>query len=388
MSGSQYAYSRENDFEGLEEQRDYRDRRGEARYKLFAFGNPVWKNHVLTAGYKIRSEHLDSPVVVESGVPGLVATPIDESVEQGTLYAQDEVFLNDKWSLVGGVSYDDHDLYGVEASPRASVAWMPAAQFRATLTWGEGFKAPNLIQLFDNDINSFGGGFGYQIRGNPGLQPETNNAWNLQFDARVGRFSGFLHGFRQDYDDLITTQVVPGDPGDPLVFEYVNVNSALTRGINAGAQVDLLSPNGPGATQNLTFGINYQYLDATGSSTLPQDDGNRLPFRPEHTFSPLLSYAHRRFGTGMSVWANYASAQFTRLDNLEEIDAHWLLNFKLSQRLYRGMSLFAEGSNVTDTQQDDDVLVPVISPASYVIGLSFSFDAQETQPQPDKEEGQ
>ena len=223
----QHSFFRRNDFEGLEEERDYDDQRAETRYKKGFLGHPFWQNHLLTAGYRLRRELLQSPAL-GAGEGDLAPEPIDEEVDQHTVYLQDEIFIGQSWSIAATVGVDDHELYGAQTSPRLAVAWLPSPQARLSVSWGRGFRAPNLLQLYDKDVNipfPSNPALGYQIVGNPNLLPETNEAWNVQFDY-TGRWArGFVHTYRTRYEDLITTQFVGLDP---TTFSYINIAGART----------------------------------------------------------------------------------------------------------------------------------------------------------------
>jgi outer membrane receptor for ferrienterochelin and colicins len=369
LSAGQYHYFRRNDTPGFEEERDYDDRRAEARFEHTVTGGGRTGLHVLTAGLKARVEDLESPVLVATSLPGLVPEPIDADAAQQALYLQDEMFFGDRFSVAIGTSFDDHDRFGREASPRVAASWLATSRVKLSAAWGEGFRAPNLIQLYDRDVNVFGP-TGYQVVGNPDLEPETNASWNVQVDWGAGWVSGFANGYRHDYDDLITTELVTPFP---LTFSYRNVDRALARGVDAGIELDLGRALDIADRQSLGLGVGHGWLDTEGRSAIESEDGNELPFRPERRLSAVLRHAHLGWGTETSVWATRQGAQHTALDNVEEIEAHWLLNAKIVQRVVGGLTAFVEVTNLTDRSQNDDA-VRVIGSRSVIGGLTYRWN--------------
>lgn len=366
-------FDRTNDADGFEEERDYADQRAEARYKRAWFARPTLGKHLLTAGWRMRREGLESPVRTD-GDGDLVPEPVDAAVTQQTLYVQDEVFVGDRWSFAAAVGFDDHDLYGTEASPRISAAWRPVPEMRLSLSWGEGFRAPNLLQLYDRDINIIAPGSanpGYQIVGNPDLRPEVNEAWTAQLDYRGERVRTFASAYRTRYDDLIATELVGFDP---TTFSYVNLDGAEVVGLDVGVEWDL-GLHVPG----LIVALDHSFVETTTRSSLANEDGNRIPFRPRRTWSPRVRYAHPATGTAVSLWGNYIGEQFVDAANVDVIEDHWLLNAKVSKRLHRRLDLFVQGTNVLDTDQSarstlsasTPVVPRIVSPEAWLVGLAY-----------------
>lgn len=181
------------------------------------------------------------------------------------LFVQDEISLLDgALRIIPAVRWDSYDLStaddplypgaradqsGDHVSPKLGVVWQATETFQLFGNWGGGFKAPTpsqVNQFFSNPA------FGYTSAPNPDLEPETSRS--LEIGARLrdvrlagGRFSGQLAGFRSDYEDFISQQVVSGSftPADPAVFQFVNFTDVEISGVEAKA--DLWWDNGVGA---------------------------------------------------------------------------------------------------------------------------------------------
>ena len=173
------------------------------------------------------------------------------------LFVQDEITLLDgALRLIPALRWDNYDLStaddplypgaradqsGDHVSPKLGLVWQATDVVQLFGNWGEGFKAPTpsqVNQFFSNPA------FGYTSAPNPNLRPETSRS--LEIGARVrdldlagGRLSAQLVGFRSDYEDFISQQVVSGSftPIDPAVFQFVNFTDVEISGVEAKADV-------------------------------------------------------------------------------------------------------------------------------------------------------
>jgi hemoglobin/transferrin/lactoferrin receptor protein len=211
------------------------------------------------------------------------------------LFVQDEITLLDgALRLIPALRWDNYDLStaddplypgaradqsGDHVSPKLGMVWQTTDVVQLFGSWGEGFKAPTpsqVNQFFSNPA------FGYTSAPNPNLRPETSRS--LEIGARVrdldlagGRLSAQLVGFRSDYKDFISQQVVSGSftPIDPAVFQFVNFTDVEISGVEAKA--DIWWDSGVSAR----FAAAYAEGDATSAgvtTALPSIDPVKVVF--------------------------------------------------------------------------------------------------------------
>ncbi|MFN3930271.1 MAG: TonB-dependent hemoglobin/transferrin/lactoferrin family receptor [Brevundimonas sp.] len=181
------------------------------------------------------------------------------------LFVQDEIgLMNGALKIIPAIRWDRYDLStaddplypgaradqsGDHVSPKLGVVWQATETVQLFGNWAAGFKAPTPSQVNQFFSNA---AFGYVSSPNPNLKPETSRS--LEIGARLrdidligGRFSGQLVGFRSDYEDFISQQVVSGSftPADPAVFQFVNFTDVEISGVEAKA--DLWWDNGVSA---------------------------------------------------------------------------------------------------------------------------------------------
>ena len=102
------------------------------------------------------------------------APAIGDDVWINSVYGQLNLTPLEGLSLTGGVRYDDHETYGDNTTLAASGAYSPNGGDTVLRgSYGEGFKAPALFQLFSDF-------------GNTDLEPEESENWDV----------GITHNFR------------------------------------------------------------------------------------------------------------------------------------------------------------------------------------------------
>ncbi len=138
-------------------------------------------------------------------------------------------------SSTGYVGGDVVTLSDQAATPRLGAIWRLSQAFAPYAQWAKGFRAPTPDQVNNGFTNP---AFGYTSIGNPNLQPERAQSVELGLRGKAGPLRWSAAGFDNRYRDFISQQVVGGSgiPGDPLVFQFVNLNSVRIRGIEVRGQ--------------------------------------------------------------------------------------------------------------------------------------------------------
>ena len=160
---------------------------------------------------------------------------------------------------------------GSRFTPRIGAVVDAGSGFSVYANYALGFRAPEpsqVNQFFENLI------FGYTSLPNPDLDPETSETWEAGVRYNGDIFSASLTGFVGRYDNFISQEVVSGtfSPGDPGVFQFVNLDEVDIEGIEGRASFDF-----PGG-----FDVDASFAWATGDVIAP--DGSRTPLS---TINPL-----------------------------------------------------------------------------------------------------
>ncbi len=246
------------------------------------------------------------------GANRLVGDNTGQQVRTNDVWIQDRIRLFSRATLTVGGRLHQHSLYGSQFVPRAGLVWGLSDRWAIRAAYSEGFRAPDLGQLFFRFANptSF-----YQVIGNPNLQPESSRSYSagVQFNSR--RFTANVGVFRNNVSDLIDAfnvgflaspfqlggflaeYGIPGSfrplPGR-LTFVYRNLAQIYTQGIEADTQIAL--PLG------FRAGLGYAFLDA-----INERNGQRLPQRHRHQGLFRLDYLRTQNGLFASLRGSYLS---------------------------------------------------------------------------------
>lgn len=122
---------------------------------------------------------------------------------------------------------------GSRVSPKIGAVWK-LGDVRLFGNYAQGFRAPTPTQVNNFFANL---AFGYTSAPNPDLDPETSESFEAGIRYNADGIDLGLTAFSAHYDDFISQEVVSGSfsPGDPAVFQFVNLNSVDVYGVEARA---------------------------------------------------------------------------------------------------------------------------------------------------------
>jgi iron complex outermembrane receptor protein len=111
-------------------------------------------------------------------------------------YIQDIWQLADDWELTAGVRIDNYSDFGSTTNPRLALVWSTSRNLTTKVLYGRAFRSPafNETQSINNPVSL----------GNPELDPETLETYELAFDYRPNENLRLgLNLFLYDWDDII-----------------------------------------------------------------------------------------------------------------------------------------------------------------------------------------
>jgi vitamin B12 transporter len=160
--------------------------------------------------------------------------------------------------------HDDNSQFGGENTFSAAWGWQAGEALRASLSWGEGFRAPTLNELYSP-------GFGGLFAGNPALDPERSRSLEAGLDWRLGTDAGLgVHAYRTDVRELVSFS-----GGDS--FQAINI---------ARVRIDGVELQGEARCGAYRLGGNATWQDARDA-----DSGAPLLRRPDRKASAWLERA-------------------------------------------------------------------------------------------------
>lgn len=202
------------------------------------------------------------------------------------IFAQDEWIPNEWLDFVAGARFDWHSEYDSRFNPKFSALITPFDFLKIRGSFGTGFKAPGLQQLYLDFTNSQ---VGYSVYGSSNIvesfrqlqesgqiqrvlidpsnlekiKAESSIAFNLGVDISPWDFiDASVNLFRNNVKDLIEATPIAVKTNGQSVFTYFNINEIYTQGFETELNIYPLD--------EFTFSISYQYLEAIDEQVLEQ----------------------------------------------------------------------------------------------------------------------
>ena len=283
----------------------------------------------------------------------LTGSPFGKAVSISSVYGQLNAEVIPGLTLTGGVRRDDHDTFGDHVTAQAAAAWsLFGGNTVLRASWGQGFKAPTLYQL-------------YSPYGTAALQPETADGWDGGIEQRFwnGRAQVTATYFGRDTSDLIGFVSCAGVRCVTQPFGYyANTAKARARGVELSGSVT------PAA--GLQLNANYTYTDATDRSP-GATFGKDLARRPSDLANLSASYRFP-FDIDASLAARYAGASFDNAANTRRLKSYTLVDLRLSHPLPHGLEVYGRIENMFDRAYETTYQYGSLGRAAYV-GVRASF---------------
>lgn len=251
-----------------------------------------------------------------------------------SLYAQVRGDLGDHLSVSVGLRRDSHDTFGDHTLGQLAAAWSIGDATILRASFGQGFKAPTLYQL-------------YSVYGNLGLAAEQADAWDTGIEHTVG--DGWLMvsatGFGRETENQIdfvscafgslTAICNPG--GVPRFGYYANTAKTAAHGVELVAAVE---------RGGFTFDANYTWTH-TENRSVGANHGKQLARRPEHQANLAATY---EWPVGLSTTAaiRYVGASFDNAAGSYTLQSFTLLDLRAAYPVNETFEVYGRVDNVFD----------------------------------------
>ncbi len=226
------------------------------------FSTAPYSTSILTFGYELTNEKVISDRLLEG----------KKDFITNIIYGEDEWTFSSATFAVGA-RYSHNSVFGSFFAPRISTLYKATEELTLRSSYGRGFRSPSFIELFIDYSNP---GVGYTVKGNPLLQPEISDGYNIGFDYNRDDIIWFrMNMYYNNVKNLINYYYAQLPGNGTAVLSYNNLAKANTKGIDFDVDINPL--------ENFTIGIGYNYLSA-------QSNGKSLPFRSPNVINIKLNY--------------------------------------------------------------------------------------------------
>ncbi|HEY5756154.1 MAG TPA: TonB-dependent receptor [Steroidobacter sp.] len=283
-------------------------------------------------------------------------TPLTGDVQIDSIYAQVNVTPIDALSLSAGARYDDHDTFGSNTTTRASAAWSVTSSTILRATYGEGFKAPTLYQL-------------YSEYGNLNLDAEEAEGWDAGveqhfFDKKLMVSATYFDRDTTNMIDFVSCfgETSPACSAQPFGY-YDNFQRTNAHGVELGVAAHL--------TEQLSLTANYTNMNAENTARGTANFGHALPRRPSETANAQVSYEWP-VGLTTTVAVQHAGRSFDTIANTAVLDGYTLFDFRASYAVSDSLEVYGRVENATDEEYETSRRYGTLGRTFYA-GLRQSF---------------
>lgn len=317
------------------------------------------------------------------GANRLVGDNAGRQVTSNDVWLQDKIQLSRRATLDIGGRITSNSLFGTWAVPKAGLVVRLSDRWTARGSFGRGFRAPDLGQLYFRFANpaSF-----YQVIGNPNLQPETSRSFSAGVDYRARRFRGGLSLFRNDVRNLIDSVNI-GTPTtaaelatllnqysiptffNPLVgrqtFIYQNFGRIYTQGFELDAEQAI--------TRQLRVSAAHTFLNA-------RDTGTNLDLSQRHRHQGYVKteYVNTRWGLQANVRGSFYSKWWLNAASRTQAFGYGIWDFYVAKNMRRGTQAYFSIDNFANSRDQKLALAtPTFDRPDYGrmfrVGLRWQF---------------
>ncbi len=280
-------------------------------FTIFETLNP-WKDNDLSVGLDFL--HWGGHSWNEMKADGKKTSDFKECENEVAGYVMmQQGFFADCLSVNGGVRLQHGSQYGNVWVPQAGVIFRPGEASHIKFSFGKGFRAPNLRELY------------MYAPANPDLKPEYLLNYELSYSQTL--IDGRLHLgaalYYIDGKDMIQVQRIDGRPKNMNVGEFVNKGFELEAGFIAN--------------DDWSINANYAYLHT---------DNETLLYAPKNKLDAEINWTPGRFSFTLeesSVWS-------LQTGNPDAKESYALLNLRAAYTYGDRVpvTLFVKADNLTD----------------------------------------
>ncbi len=258
--------------------------------------------------------------------------PLTGDVQLDSAYAQLTAAPIVAITLTAGLRYDDHDTFGDNTTARASAAWSVTNSTILRASYGEGFKAPTLFQL-------------YSEYGNLDLDAEAAEGWDGGVEQRLFDDKLVLSAtyFKRDTANMIDFVSCFGVSTSQCLAQpdgyYDNVQKATANGVELSLLAQL--------SERLALSANYTSMDADNDVPGSANFGRALARRPSETANAQLSYAWP-IGLTTAVAVQHAGRSYENASNSIILDGYTLVDLRAAFTVSESLEVFGRVENAFD----------------------------------------
>ncbi|MEO7248012.1 MAG: TonB-dependent receptor, partial [Novosphingobium sp.] len=227
-------------------------------------------------------------------------------------------YYGDRLTLAGGVRVDDHSRFGTHWTFGGNASFRLFDDWRIRASYGEGFKAPTLSELY---------GFG----GNLALKPETSTSYDAGIEKgdRNARLHFAATYFHRDTTNLISYVYPSG---------YFNTGKARAEGVEVEGDIH--------PSDRLSFRAAYTYVKSINLTAGNPNFGKNLARRPRNAITVSGDWRTPLHDLTLGVDTRMVGGSFDNAANTVRLQSYVVVDLRASLPVAETIELFGRVENV------------------------------------------
>jgi len=278
-----------------------------------------------------------------------------KDVDNTSVYLQDEWLITDTLSAIIGTRYDDISNAQSKTTFKTGITNKFSNLLNARVLFAQGYRAPNLRELYINKNTPNGPNRGSIVLGYD-LKPEFTNTYEIGSRGSSFGFSYDIALFLNEVKDRISEEKISG------VNTFVNINKAQTKGLELNLSYDILS--------NLSTNLNYTFLD-TQDKTTKKD----LNFTPNNVLGLSFLYQPIKDISINSSLKYIGKQHYTQtnenITTYKKTNSQTLVDLGMDYSINKTFTFFSRVDNIFDKKVDN--ILGSNEGTYYSLGLRVKF---------------
>ncbi len=214
------------------------------------------------------------------------------------------------FSVAPALNQMQPQLAATHVSPKASLAWTPAAGWRLTASYGEAYRFPTVQELYQAITT------GVTLTApSPNLRPEHARSGELSAERTWNGGRARVSAFGEWTGDALISQTAPLVPGSTTLFSFVqNISATRVLGVEAVAEQDDVLVKG----LNLSGSVVYADPTIQRDTAFAAAVGKQIPQVPRWRATVVATYQATPRLT-LTAAARYSSRVFATIDNSDPV---------------------------------------------------------------------
>lgn len=309
-------------------------------YKVWEFGGAGYLSPAsqldLQLGYQISLEEVGGGRILDG----------DQGIEEYSVYSSMEWNPNSKLTIRPGARFTSNSAFGNQVVPALQVKQQITRKTSLRLSYGKGFRAPSVRELYFEFVDS-----NHRIFGNPNLQPETSNHFGLNLLSEYLIGSSTVKADLNFFYNNIQDQIAIGtNPDDVTSASYVNINRFKTLGGTLSQQFSV---------DQLTASVGASYIGRYNQ--IKEEDSNLDSYFFSPEVNTNLTYSLPKWKASINLFYKYTGklqSYFTDTNDqgediisIGEIEGYHWLDATINKSFGKNFELLLGARNLLNVER-------------------------------------